>query len=410
MLLLLFALSSLVSDAGDRWPDFRGPSWDGHVPSAAKPPLAWSEDDNVVWKTAIHGRGWSTPVVWDGQIWITTATETGDELSALALDAETGEVLFDRVLFEVEDPKVWRNKMNSHASPSPVIETGRVYIHFGTNGTACLDTESFEVLWRRRDINCDHMEGAGSSPILFEDLLIFNADGGDVQFVIALDKETGETAWKTDRSTDYGELIPDMRKAYSTPIVLDAGGRTELVSSGAVSTMGYDPRSGEELWRVDHSGFSMSSRSVHQDGVVFVNTGFMQAQLWAVRAGELGADEERVAWRVKRGIPTILSPVLVDGRLYFVNDSSIAVCLDAETGEEVWRERLGGEFAASPIYAAGRLYFFDRDGKTTVLKPGPEFEKLAENDLGDGFLASPAVVGDALILRSKSHLYRVEER
>ncbi len=410
MLSLALAFAFLFP-ADDAWPDFRGPNRQGHGSARAKLPLEWSEEKNVAWKTAVHGKGWSSPVVLGEQVWMTTATEDGKEMSVVALDLDSGKVVHDRVIFEVEEPAKWRNDMNSYASPSPVIEEGRVYVHFGTYGTACLDTKTAKTLWQRRDVNCDHMEGPGSSPILFEDLLIVNMDGGDVQYVIALDKKSGETVWKTDRSFDFTEFIPDARKAYSTPILVGSGDDLQLISTGAQATASYDPRTGEELWWVRHIGFSMSSRPIAGDGLVYLNTGFMRPSLLAVRTGALAEGEERIAWTNSRAIPSIPSPVLVDGRIYLVNDQGIGSCIDAETGESIWRERLGGAHAASLLHAGGRIYAFDRAGKTTVFAPGgDELELLAENHLDHGFMASPAVVGDALIVRTEKHVYRLEER
>ncbi|MCZ6597077.1 MAG: PQQ-binding-like beta-propeller repeat protein [Planctomycetota bacterium] len=407
-LILTQIAGASVDGGGQRWPDFRGPTGDGHAPDA-EVPLEWSEDENVAWKTLIHGRGWSSPVVWDGQIWLTTATPEGDELSVLALDAATGKVLHDDVLFDVPAPQR-RNAMNSHASPSPVIEEGRVYVHFGSAGTACLDTKSRKTLWERRDLSCDHIEGPGSSPILFEDLLIFHMDGGDVQYVVALDKRTGKTSWKTERSVALEHLVPDRRKAYGTPLVVDTGERLELVCSGAEATMAYDPRTGEELWKVLYAGWSMASRPIVGDGLVYFTTGYLRPRLLAVRPGGSGdVTGERIAWSVGRRIPTMPSPILVDGRVYVVSNGGMATCLDAKTGDEKWRARIGGETCASPVYASGRIYFCDRDGMTRVVRPGDELETLATNHLDDGFMASPAVLGNALILRTTSHLYRIEE-
>lgn len=390
------------------WPDYRGPNWDGHAPNA-NVPLKWSEKKNVRWKTRLHGTGWSSPVVLGGKIWMTSATRRGSKMSVVAVDFATGKKLHERTLIETKRPEK-KNAFNSYASPSPVIEKGRVYVHFGTYGTMCLDTDSAETLWERRDIHCDHMEGPGSSPVLYEDLLLFNMDGGDVQFVIALDKKTGKTRWRRNRSMDYSRLIPDFRKAYSTPVLVEIDGKEQLISSGARATMGYDPHTGKELWRVRHKGFSMSARPLVGDGMLFLNTGFMRAELVAVRlSGKGDVTADNVVWTWRRNVPTIPSKLLVDGRIYMVNDSGIATCLDAKTGKRIWLKRIGGQHCASPVYAGGRIYFFDRDGQTVVIDPGKEFKQLAINRLGDGFMSSAAVVGNAFILRTKLNLYRIEE-
>lgn len=401
--------TAIAQDEGDArsWPDYRGPRHDGNAAEAALP-LRWSEQENVRWKTAIPGRGWSSPVVDNGQVWMTAATADGRQLSAVAVDLESGEVLHDRVVFEVAEPES-KNSLNSYASPSPVIEGGRVWVHFGTYGTACLDTDTAETVWERRDIHCDHMEGPGSSPVLFEDLLIFNMDGGDVQFVIALDKNSGETRWKRPRSVDVDHLQPDLRKAYSTPIIVTIDGEPRLISSGAQATVGYDPRTGEEEWTMRHDGFSMSARPLTDGETLYLNTGFMSAQMLAVRAsGEGDVTDSNLVWRYRRAVPKMASGLLVNGRIYMVADNGVVTCLQAGDAKVLWRQRIDGQFCASPIHASGRLYFFGRGGSTVVLEEGPSYREIATNELDDGFMASPAVVGKALILRTVTHLYRIE--
>ena len=402
--LLALVSGAAAGQADIPWPDYRGPAADGRIEGAAVP-TTWSESENLHWRTPIHGRGWSTPVASSERIWLTTATEDGRSLSILAVDVETGEVEVDRVLFEVDEPQE-RHDLNSFASPSCVLDERRVYVHFGDAGTACLDQESGETVWLRRDIRCDHMVGPGSSPILFEDLLVFHVDGIDVQFVIALDKATGETRWETVRNVDLTDREPDLRKAYSTPIVVASEGREVLISTGAEATFGYDPRTGEELWMLRHGGFSMSSRPVAGDGLVFLNTGFNKPRLIAKRIGGSGdVSQSHVAWSTLKSTPTMPSPILHDGLLYMVSDNGMASCLDARTGEERWRERLDGAFSASLLLVDDRLYAFDRDGVCTVLRAGGTFEVLARNELSDGCMASPIVVGDRLIVRTQNALY-----
>lgn len=413
-ILLLVTLACAPLRAGD-WPQFRGPAGNGHS-DARGLPVNWSESENVVWKTPIRGRGWSSPVVYGSQVWLTSATPDGRELYAICVDRETGKVLRDWKLFDVEKPQ-FAHPFNTHASPTPVIEEGRVYITFGAAGTAAIDTRTFRVVWERRDIECNHFRGAGSSPILFRNLLLMHFDGSDHQFVIALDKRTGRTVWRTQRSIDFQDLDAngkpaaegDLRKAFSTPHVERVGGRWEMISLGAKAAYSYDPLTGRELWRVEERAqHSASTRPVIGLGMIFFPTGFAAGQLFAVRAGGNGLiTDTHVAWKVKRGVPNKPSILLADGLIYMIGDTGIASCIDARTGEQVWQERIGGEYSASPVYAGGRLWFFSEDGKTTVLKPGRTFERIAENRLDDGFLASPAIAGNAFFLRTRTHLYRI---
>jgi outer membrane protein assembly factor BamB len=359
----------------------------------------------VRWKTPIHGRAWSSPVVLGSQVWVTTATPDGRSLSALALDKETGKIVFDLPLFTVEKPQ-FAHPFNSYASPTPVIEPGRVYVTFGSPGTAALDTATGKVLWERRDLECNHFRGAGSSPILFEGLLIMHFDGSDVQYLVALDKQTGKTVWRTDRSVDFQDVGPDGK----VQAVVSAGGQPVLVSPGSKATYGYDPRTGKELWRmVDRSAHSPSTRPLVGHGLVFYQTGWGAGSLVAIKPdgrGELGPTD--VVWRATRAVPNKPSVILSGDLIFMVNDVGILTCLEAQTGAMVSQVRLKGEYSASPLLAAGRVYFFSEDGRTTVIEAGRELKVLAENQLGDGFMASPAVDGNALFLRSRSHLYRIE--
>jgi outer membrane protein assembly factor BamB len=406
-----------ASPAGN-WPQFRGPTGDGRA-TARDLPLTWGETENVVWKTAIHHRGWSSPVIYGDQIWVTTSTLDGRELYALCIDRNTGEILKDMKVFDVAEPQI-AHSFNSYASPTPVIEEGRIYVSYGSPGSACIDTEKFEVVWERRDIECNHFQGAGSSPILYHDLLILNFDGSDHQFVIALNKQTGETVWQTPRSIDFRDLGPDgkpkahgdFRKAFSTPHVATIDGRTELISLGSKAAYSYDPLTGRELWRVEERGqHSASARPVVGEGTVFYPSGFGGSQLMAVRAGGNGViTDTHVAWRVNRGVPDKPSVLLSHGLIYMIDDGGAATCVDALNGDVVWQGRVGGNYSASPIHADGKIWFFSEEGKATAVRPGRTFQILAENYLNEGFMASAAVIGNAFYLRTKTHLYRIEQQ
>jgi outer membrane protein assembly factor BamB len=416
--LLASLLASPLMPGADNWPQFRGPAGTGHS-DARNLPLHWSETQNVVWKTPIHDRGWSSPVVYGNQVWLTSASKDGRELFVLCIDRDTGKVIRDWKLFDVTNPQ-FVHPFNTAASPTPAIEDGRVYITFGAPGTAAIDTKTFKVIWERRDIECNHFRGAGSSPVIFQNLLLMHFDGSDRQFVMALDKRTGKTVWQTQRSIDFQDLDAngkpaadgDMRKAYATPQVERINGRWEMISLGAKAAYSYDPLTGKELWRVEERGqHSAATRPVIGHGMIFFPTGFAAGQLYAVRTGGNGLlSDTHVAWKVKRGVSNKPSILLVDGLIYMIGDTGIASCIDAKTGEQVWQNRVGGEYSASPVYADGRLWFFAEDGKTVVLKPGRVFEQVAENRLNDGFLASPAIAGKAFYLRTRTHLYRIEEK
>ena len=422
LLLVLLGLGGLA--LGADWPEFRGPWGDGHVaaPGDTKPiglPLHWSETNNVKWKLEIPHRGWSTPVVMGGQVWVTTATEDGHDFFAIGVDAETGKIRFTEKVFHSDNPESLGNgaSMNCYATPSPVIEPGRIYVHFGSFGTACLDTETGKVLWKRNDLPCRHYRGPSSSPISFENLLILTMDGADLQYHVALDKKTGETVWKTARSVVWNdENVPgpmardgDLRKAHSTPLIVNTGGKMQMLSAGAKAAYGYDPRTGRELWRVQYPDWSVAPRPLFDHGLAFIVTGLTKRELWAVKTdGQGDVTDTAVVWKLKTHVGKYASPLLVDGLIYMAAEESFVTCLDAATGQIVWTERIGGKYAASPVFADGRIYLFDQEGTTTVLKPGRALEVLATNTLANGFMASPAVAGKAFFLRTKTHLYRIE--
>ncbi len=391
----------------EHWNQFRGPRGDGKAEERSLV-VSWSEQEAVTWKTPIPGNAWSSPVVWEDRIWVSSATEEGDELYALEIDAHTGDVLRNLTVFEIEEP-MFCYPYNSYASPTPVIEQGRLWVHYGSAGTACIDTDSGEILWTRQDLPCDHHRGPGSSPIVFEDLLIVHFDGFDLQYVVALDKETGRTVWKQDRAIDYGTDNGDAKKAYSTPSVIEHEGRLQLISPAAVATEAFDPRTGDRLWTVYHGGFNAAARPLYSHGMVFICTEAGK-RLVAVRPDGSGdVTESHLVWNSMKSTPTRPSPLIVGDYLYMVSDTGVVSCLDIETGETRWAERVEGRHSASPIYADGRIYMFDEEGVSHVVVANPDrFELLAKNELEAGCMASPAVHGEALIVRTKTDLYRLE--
>ncbi len=436
VLAMVFGLAAVcaagVSDAADEWPQFRGPATNGHADVTGLP-LEWSEQKNVRWKTAIPGEGHSSPVISGDQIWLTTAiTQTLTEeqqkerlaklansnglkiagaltLQAVCVSRESGKVLKTVDLFQIEEPEP-KHSLNSYASPTPIIDGQRVYFHFGTYGTAAVDAESGNVLWRNTEHHVDHQNGPGASPALWRDRLIINYDGIDRQYVASIETSTGKTLWTTKRS---GEMDPkaEFQKAYCTPTVIEDERSVQVISPGANWVYAYDPANGKELWKASYGmlGFSTVPRPVFGNGLVFISTSFIRPRLLAVRYDGSGdVTESHVKWHLDGQMPNKPSMLLIGDELYFAADKGIGFCLDAATGKEHWKERLTGNYSASPLFADGRIYFFSQEGRTVVIEPGREFKQLADNQLDSGFMASPAVAGHALFLRTETHLYRIE--
>jgi outer membrane protein assembly factor BamB len=398
--------------ADNRWTEFRGPSGTGHSDSTGLP-REWSEAKNVAWKTAVHGRGWSSPVVLGAQVWLTTASVDGKQLFVVALGKDDGRVLVDTKVFDVAKPEDTR-QYNSYASPTPVIEEGRIYVHFGSYGTAAIDTSTGKVLWTRRDLPCNHWRGPGSSPILYKDLLIVHLDGYDLQYVVALDKKTGRTVWKADRTHDFGTDDGDQKKGFATPVVIEAAGKAQLISPAAKAVVSLDPLTGHELWRVRYPEHSAAARPLFAHGLVYVDTGFGKADLLAIRPDGRGdVTDTHVAWKATRGIGSKPSPLLVGDLIYAVSDTGgVVTCLDARTGAEVWQHRVGGGgHSASPLFADGAIYVFAEDGSAVVLAAGREYREVGRGSLAEnGLMATPAIADRSVFVRTEAHLYRIEAR
>ena len=383
---------------GEEWPQFRGPKGQGHSTEHGLP-LHWNETKNIVWKIPIEGKGWSSPVVKKKRIWLTTATEEGRSLRVICVDREKGQVLYNVEVFRHENPPPIHKK-NSYASPTPVLENGRVYVHFGTLGTASL-SQNGQILWKTK-LKYSHGNGPGGSPVLFRDLLIVNCDGTDVQYVVALDKNSGKIRWKSHRKG---------RMAYSTPLMIRAKGADQLVSVGGDRVVGYEPMNGKEIWWVHFNGFSNVPRPVFGQGLVFICSGYQTSRLYAVQPeGKGDVTKSHVSWSRRRGIPNNPSPLLVGEELYLVSDQGIATCLKAKTGDVLWRARLKGNFSASPVYVEGRIYFLNENGETTVVAAGTQFKKLCTNKVEGRTLASVAISEQSLYLRTDHHLYRICKR
>lgn len=403
--------------AQENWTHLRGSNLDGHSASK-RAPVSWSETTNILWKTAIRGVAWSSPVIYADQVWTSSASQDGKELFAICTDFQSGKIMKEVMLFKPDS--VQRiHPTNSYATSTPCIEKDFVYVHFGTYGTACIDTRSFEVVWTRTDLNCEHMQGAASSPILYKNLLILHIEGTDVQYLVALDKRTGETVWKTHRPNEfYKDVEPVYRKAYCTPIIVEVNGKDQLISNGAQLCIAYEPETGKEIWQVFYGDDSTVSMPLAYDGMVFINTGWMfpkdgkafYVRLLAVKPTGTGdVTKTHVSWEIAEDVPQISTPVIVDSLIYMVHERGDLTCLNAGDGRVIWKTKLKDQFNASVLYASGNIYLFSLKGKAYIIKPGLTYQPVGENQLEGTIKATPAILRDNLILRTDKFLYRIGE-
>ncbi|MCH2201147.1 MAG: PQQ-like beta-propeller repeat protein [Fuerstiella sp.] len=403
------------------WPSRFGPHGNSNVPlhEAAGIPSSWDEETgkNISWKIDLPEFGHSTPVVLNGLIWLTSASEDGHRQYLDCIDSVTGHQLHHKLLFENEDPEPLNNPVNTYASPSCVVNDEAVYVHFGSYGTARVNPESLKVIWQRRNIECRHYRGPGSSPVLHRNLLILTFDGVDTQFLTALDTDTGKTVWYTPRSTDYGDLDEngepsrdgDIRKAYSTPGLVDVNGRTQLISVGSRAAFAYDADTGEEIWTIRHDDFNAAAPPVFFRNLAILNTGSSGANLIGIdlnssTQGDI-TESSHVVWDRDRGNSRMASPLLFDGRVFMVTHRGVAVCVEAATGNELNKVRLGGTFISSPIVANGLIYVGNDEGTVIVFRADSSLEIIARNKMTEGMRSSPAVADGRLFLRTMTHLF-----
>jgi len=399
----------------NNWTHFRGSNMDGHA-QVESAPLHWSISENVVWRVPVKGLGWSSPVVYGNQVWLTSAAKDGAEFYTFCFDLQTGKLLNEKTIFTAIFPQRIHGT-NSYATPTSCIEAGFVYVHYGTFGTACINTQNFEVVWKREDMLCDHMQGPASSLILYKDLLIVTLEGTEDPYVTALDKHTGKTIWKTVRPKDkYDPLEPVYRKSYQTPIVIKVESRELLISNASFMCFAQDVNTGEVIWTVEYGFDSTVSQPLFWNGLVFVNSGwvfventpFFTRQYAIDPTGSGDVTNTHVKWIFENEVPQIPTPVIVDGLMYMVHDRGMVTCIDATTAEIVWKHELNGNFNSSPIYAGGNIYFISVKGGCTVIKPGNTFELLAENVIDETVKAVPVFVNNKLLLRTEKNLYLIK--
>lgn len=411
-LFLLFCCSMPPMVGAADWPQFRGPDADGHA-AANDLPVEWGPGKNVAWRTEVPGKGWSSPSLAKGRIYLTSAVpvEMGSassdlELRALCYEATSGKLVWSQTVFlqaSKQAPAIHRK--NSHASPTPLVDGDRVYVHFGHQGTACLSTDG-KPLWTNRDLAYPPVHGNGGSPVLVDGVLIFSCDGASDPFVVGLDAGTGKIKWKFARPTDSVKKF-----AFSTPAVISVAGKTQVVSPGAGMVNALDPRTGEEIWRVLYDGYSVIPQPAFGNGLVYLSTGYDSPSIIAIRPDGRGdVTDTHVAWTLKKNAPHTPSPLLVGNELYLVSDRGIASCVDAVTGEMIWQERVEGGYSSSPLFADGKIYLVNEEGAGTVLRPGRQFVKSGENGFAERTLASYAIGDGAIYVRTEQALYRVQSK
>jgi outer membrane protein assembly factor BamB len=411
------AIASLIVTAlllspharGEDWPEFRGPTGLGTY--SGNLPTEWSTTRNVVWTQAIPGGGWSSPVVAGGRIYLTSAVPiTGSRdlsLQARCLDAATGKLLWQHEAFRQDAATAPRiQAKNSHASPTPLISGDRLYVHFGHQGTACLNAVTGDVVWRNATIRYQPVHGNGGSPILVDDLLVFSCDGSDQRFLVALDRDTGKVRWRVDRDVAVHKGF-----SFGTPLLIAVNGRQQIISPASNVVSAHEPATGKEIWRVRYEGYSVVPRPTYGHGLLFLSTGYDAPMLLAIRTdGQGDVTKTHVAWSMRKNAPLTPSPLLVGDDLYLLSDRGMLSCLDARTGKVHWESRVGGNFSASPLFAGGKIYLQSEDGTGIVVQAGLRFVELARNALEERSLASAAAVDGALLLRTDRHLYRIENR
>lgn len=409
----IFVYVAVFAQESENWTRFRGPNGQG-ISTAMGLPVRWSDTENVAWKTDIPGEGWSSPIVWNDHIFLTSTTEEGKNCHVIAVDRKTGEILWNKIVF-TQEPNQHRHDMNSYATPTPVTDGKAVYAIFSGGSFVALDFNG-HILWINSDLDFYSHHGMGASPILYDNLLIFAVNPSnreepkglgwtepwDKSYLLAIDKNTGKERWRGMRGMS--------RIAHATPAVMKVNGKDQIISPAGDVIQGFDPADGHLIWTVASSGEPCVPSPVIGDGLVY-SSATNREPLRAVRPdGQGDCTETHIAWEQKGYTPMMSSYLYVKPFLYTCTDGSYFCCLDATTGAFLWRLQLKiGALNPSPIYADGKIYVLSEQGTTIVLKPSGERDKpaeiLAKNELKESCRASIAVAGKQLIIRSSDRLW-----
>lgn len=393
------------------WPEFRGESQNGII-SDRPLPIKWSESENVRWYQPTKGLGWSSPIIVGEKIFLTTAVspDGADEsslggpklLQLVCLDAQSGKIVFEKTIFDqTADAPTIHNK-NSHASPTPLHHKGKLYLHFGHQGTACTDLKG-EVIWENRDHVYPPTHGNGGSPIVVDDMLIVTCDGGSQPYTLALDLQTGMERWKTPRG-----ISADRPFSFCTPQKIVVNGQTQIVSPGSDIVQSLNPKDGQVIWYANYSGFSVVPRPVFHKGLVFLSTGFMRPNLLAIDpTGKGDVTKSHIKWSYKGSVPNTPSFVPYGNQIILVSDEGVAAGVDIKTGKEIWKKRIGGNFSASVMVVGNKLFLQSEGGESIVYKLEGEPEELHRNTLPGRIFATYAVHENDWIIRTEAGVYRI---
>ena len=402
------ALISFNSAIAENWPCFRGPTRQG-ISHEKDVPIEWNQTSNIVFKTPIPGVGWSSPIVFDDRVFVTTATDGGASFRLLCLDRLKGNVLWNKQIHRQKPGH--KQRFNSYASSTPVTDGRYIYVLAFDGTLAAVSTEG-NIIWTHQEFEYFSEHGLAVSPILYKDLLIVPFDGSssgpdkklgwqkpwDKGLILAVNKNTGKVQWRGRRGLS--------RIAHVTPQILSENSQDQLVSSAGNVVQGFDLKTGRRIWTAANSGEGVVPSIVIGDGLIFTTSGFGESAIRAIRTGGKGnVTATHIIWESKEDVSKIPSMLYVRPFLFLVTETGVAKCLRATTGEEVWRKRLAGKHSASPIWADGRIYFLSEKGKTTVIKDGGEFKVLAENELNEKCIASPAVSQKQIFIRSENNIF-----
>jgi len=397
-LILFIALTS----HGESWPQFRGPTGQGHI-EAADLPLNWSGNKGVTWEQKIAGKAWSSPICVNDQIFLTNAVLNQGNLilELISVDFITGEINWKKKLFNYsKQPRI--HKKNSYASPTPFYENGFVFVHFGNLGTACVSFNG-ELIWNKK-LNYLPVHGSGASPVIAEDLLLLSTDGSVDPCLVALNKKTGDIIWKAIRDSKAKKNF-----SFCTPLVIKVRGETQIISPASDYVFAYD-LNGNQLWKFNYpNGYSVVPRPVFDQGIIYVSSGYDSPVLYAIRCGGRGdITQKNLVWKTRKAAPRNSSVVVVEGLLFMAADNGVVSCLDAKTGELYWIERVAGSCSPSLIHANGQIFLCDETGKTFIFEAKKRYRLLAQNDLGERMLASPIIYKNSLLLRTENTLWRID--